>query len=93
MGFSNRVFLGADEMTIHKSDRTRAIDQAITRAHRRADETGLVYAVVEIDHDADDSRIVQVVLHSSTWDDGFESFGGVVLYTTDQYWELGDDHE
>ena len=79
-------------MTIHKSDRTLAIDHAITRAHRRADETGLVYAVVEIDHD--DIRVIQVVLHSSTWDDEFEAFNGEVLYSTDQHWDnQGDDHE
>ena len=75
-------------MTLHKSERTLAIDQAVTRAHRRADETGLVYAVVEIDHD--DCRVVRVVLHSSTWDDEFEAFCGEVLYSTDQQ---GDDHE
>jgi len=69
-------------MTIHKSDRTRAIDQAITRAHRRAEETGLVYAVVEIDHD--DSRVVRVVLQSATWDDEFSAFGGEVLYITEE---------
>jgi len=80
-------------MSLQKSDRTLEIDRAVTRAHRRAAETGLVYAVVEIDNDADDSRVVQVVLHSATWDDGFEAFGGVVLYSTDQHWELGDDHE
>jgi hypothetical protein len=80
-------------MKNQKSDRTIAIDQAVTRAHRRADETGLVYAVVEIDHDAEDRRVVQVVLQSATWDDEFEAFGGVVLYSTDQHWELGDDHE
>ena len=75
-------------MTIHKSDRTLAIDQAITRAHRRADETGLVYAVVEWDHD--ESRVIRVVLLSSTWDDEFDAFNGQVLYSTDQHWELGD---
>ena len=74
-------------MTIHKSDRTQAIDQAITRAHRRSAETGLVYAVVEIDHD--DSRVIRVVLLSSTWDDEFDAFCGEVLYSTDQ----GDGHE
>jgi hypothetical protein len=63
-----------------KSDRTLAIDQAITRAHRRADATGLVYAVVEIDHE--DSRVIRVVLSSSTWDDEFESSCGDVLYVT-----------
>jgi len=76
-------------MKHQKSDRTRAIDQAITRAHRRADETGLVYAVVEIDHE--DSRIVQVVLQSATWDDEFSAFDGEVLYATDK--TEGDDHE
>ena len=74
-------------MTIHKSERTRDIDQAITRAHRRADETGLVYAVVEIDHN--DRRVIRVVLLSSTWDDDFEAFCGEFLYSTDQ----GDNHE
>jgi hypothetical protein len=78
-------------MNHQKSDRTMAIDQAVTRAHRRADETGLVYAVVEIDHD--EGRVVRVVLQSATWDDEFDAFGGVVLYSTDQHWELGDDHE
>lgn len=75
-------------MTIHKSERTHAIDHAITRAHRRADETGLAYAVVETDHD--ESRVIRVVLLSSTWDDEFEAFRGEVLYSTDQHWELGD---
>ena len=82
MCFSNRVFWGGDELTQHKSDRTRAIDQAITRAHRRADETGLVYAVVELDHD--DSRVVRVVLQSATWDDEFSAFDGEVLYITEE---------
>ena len=76
-------------MTIHKSDRTHAIDQAITRAHRRADDTGLVYAVVELDHE--ESRVVRVVLLSSTWDDEFEAFNGEILYVTDD--NQGDDHE
>ena len=69
-------------MTIHKSERTLAIDQAITRAHRRSAETGLVYAVVEWDHD--DRRVIRVVLLSSTWDDEFEAFNGEVLYVTDE---------
>ena len=72
-------------MAIHKSERTLAIDQAITRAHRRADETGLVYAVVELDHD--DRRVIRVVLLSSTWDDEFDAFSGEVLYSTDQQGE------
>jgi hypothetical protein len=76
-------------MTIHKSDRTLAIDQAITRAHRRADETGLVYAVVEWDHD--DRRVIRVVLLSSTWDDDFDEFEGEVLYVTDD--NQGNDYE
>jgi len=70
-----------------KSDRTRAIDQAVTQAHRRADDTGLVYAVVELDHE--DGRAIRVVLLSSTWDDEFEAFCGEVLYVTEE----GDDHE
>ena len=74
-------------MTTHKSDRTLAIDQAVTRANRRSDETGLVYAVVELDHD--DSRVVRVVLLSATWDDEFEAFHGDVLYTTEE----GDSDE
>lgn len=75
-------------MTIHKSERTLAIDQAITRAHRRADETGLVYAVVELDHE--DRRVIRVVLLSATWDDEFEAFNGEILYvTTDE----GENHE
>ena len=74
-------------MTIHKSDRTLAIDQAITRAHRRAEATGLAYAVVELDHE--EVRVIRVVLLSSTWDDEFEAFCGEVLYTTDD----GGDHE
>ena len=69
-------------MKHQKSDRTRAIDHAVTRAHRRADETGLVYAVVEIDHE--NCRVVRVVLQSATWDDEFAAFNGDVLYTTDE---------
>ena len=69
-------------MTIPKSERTLAIDQAVTRAHRRADETGLAYAVVEIDHE--DIRVIRVVLLSSTWDDEFIAFNGEVLYVTDE---------
>ena len=74
-------------MTIHKSDRTRAIDDAITRAHRRAEAIGLVYAVVEIDHE--EGRVIRVVLFSSTWDDEFKAFNGDVLHTTEE----GDSDE
>jgi len=74
-------------MSLQKSDRTRAIDDAITRAHRRAEAIGLVYAVVEIDHE--DSRVIRVVLFSSTWDEEFEAFNGEVLYTTEE----GDSDE
>ena len=74
-------------MTMHKSERTQAIDQAVTRAHRRAEAIGLVYAVVEIDHE--DSRVIRVVLFSSTWDDEFKAFNGDVLHTTEE----GDSDE
>ena len=70
-----------------KSDRTLAIDHAITRAHRRADETGLVYAVVELDHE--EGRVIRVVLCSSTEDDEFAAFDGEVLYATNE----GEIHE
>jgi hypothetical protein len=81
MGFSNRVFLNGDAIVTIKT-----INQAITLAHRRADETGLVYAVVELDHE--EGRVIRVVLFSSTEDDDFESCCGEVLYVTE-----GDEDE
>ncbi len=54
----------------------------IKKANAKHKETGRHYAVCELDQG--EGRVIRVMPVDSTYDDEFEAFEGVVLYTTEE---------